>query len=242
MKLDLEGKLALVTGATGDIGRACAEALLAEGARVRLSARDENALTAMKAENVDIVAGDLRDDATIERLVPDGDAPDIVVHAAGHRFRYAKLHAEEEEDVARLHDVDYEAFMKIARRAAGEMMTKRFGRFVAITSLHAQVAGPGAIRYAAMKAALEAAIRGLAVDYGRFGITANAVAPGLTRTGRFSARGADAENLASATSVRRIADPAEIAAPVVFLCSARASYITGATLLVTGGLHLSNTW
>jgi 3-oxoacyl-[acyl-carrier protein] reductase len=244
MKLDLEGKLALVTGATGDIGRACVDLLVAEGARVRLSGRDEARLQAVQAtsDRVELVAGDLREASTIERLVPEGDAPDIVIHAAGHRFHYAKLHAEDDADVAALHEVDYEAFMRIARRAAGDMMMKRFGRFVAITSLSSHLAGPGAIRYAAMKAALEGAVRGLAVDYGRFGITANAIAPGFTLTARQQTREGDSERLTSATSLRRMADPSEIAAPAVFLCSPRASYITGATLLVSGGLHLSNAW
>ena len=247
MDLELAGRLALITGANGAIGRACAEAFVAEGAKVRLSGRDAATLASAAlalGPAATYVAGDLRDAKTLDALVPDGDEPDIVVHAAGHRFAYGKLHAEEDDADARaLHDVDFVAFVQIARRSAPAMMARRFGRFVAVTSLHASVGGLATARYAATKAALEGVVRALAVDYGRFGITANAVAPGVTATERLAARtGGDTGELAARTSVKKVATPAEIAAPIVFLCSPRASYVTGATLAVTGGLHLSNTW
>jgi NAD(P)-dependent dehydrogenase (short-subunit alcohol dehydrogenase family) len=258
--LELKGKVALVTGATGGIGRACAEMLAHEGATVRINARSEADLEAIARQigeaggAVEVVAGDVTDAAVHDRLLPEGREPDVFVHAAGHRFRYAKLHNADDADTAMLWRVDYDAFQRLAKRCAVPMMARRYGRIIALTSLGASTSGTGTPHYTPVKAALEGLVRALAVDYGRYGITANAVAPGFTRTGRFTER-VDRQtdrppggpslappSLERATSVRRIADPMEIAAPIVFLCSPAASYVTGTTLLVSGGAHLNNVW
>jgi NAD(P)-dependent dehydrogenase (short-subunit alcohol dehydrogenase family) len=258
--LELKGKVALVTGATGDIGRACAEMLASEGVTVRINARSETDLEAIAERiretggDVEVVAGDVTDDAMHERLVPPGREPDVFVHAAGHRFRYAKLHAADDADTEMLWRVDYDAFEKVSKRCIVPMMARRYGRLIALTSLGASTSGAGTPHYTPVKAALEGLVRALAVDYSRYGITANAVAPGFTHTGRFTERvdrqtdrppgGASVAppSLERATSVRRIADPVEIAAPIVFLCSPAASYVTGTTLVVSGGAHLNNLW
>lgn len=250
MNFELEGRTALVTGATGDIGAACAEALAREGARVRITGRDEARLEAVRARlaaagaPVEAVAGDLASPEFLARLVEEDSAIDVFVHAAGHRFRYAKLHTESEEDVRAMQAVDQESFVSLAKRALPSMMLRRFGRIVAVTSLGATMSGAGTPRYGAVKAALESFVRSIAIDYGRYGVTANAVAPGFTETSRLAARLNEATRakLEGATSVKRIAAPEEIAAPVAFLCSARASYVTGVTLHVAGGAQLNNVW
>ena len=250
MDLELDGHVALVTGASGDLGAACAELLAREGARVCITGRDAARLDSVRERiaalgaTVEAIAGDLSDPELVARLTPDGGEPNIFVHAAGHRFRYAKLHAESEDDARAMHEIDEESFARIAKRALPAMMLRRFGRIVAITSLGASVGGAGTPRYSAAKAALEAIVRSIAIDYGRYGITANAVAPGFTATSRFASRlTEDARaRLEGATSVKRIAEPIEIAVPVAFLCSPRASYITGVTLHVAGGAQLNNLW
>ena len=251
MNLDLLGKTALVTGASGDLGAACAELLAAEGARVRVAGRREAALEALVARiraaggEAEAAAGDLADDAYRAALVPDDGGPDIVVHAAGHRFAYAKLHSASQEDRALSFAIEYDAFADIARRALPQMMARRFGRLVAVTSLVATAGAGGSPHYAAAKAALEGLVRVIAVDYGRYRITANAVAPGFIDTERFALRtegGDQRERLAAATSTKRIATPREIAAPIAFLCSPLASAITGATLVVASGSQLNNLW
>lgn len=250
MDLELAGKRALVTGASQGIGAACARALAAEGAEVVLSGRDRAALTALTEELVaegrqaTCVAGDITDETVVAALVPDGAEPDIFVHAAGHRFRYARLPFEDDADAARVFAVDHGAFAAIAKRALPGMMARRFGRIVAVTSLSSLVAGAGTSRYAAAKAATEAMVRSIAIDFGRYGITANAVAPGFVATARLEGRNVEDRRavMEGATSVKRLGSAEEIAAPVVFLASPRAAYVTGATILVTGGLHLNNAW
>src|SRR5262249_7184935 len=144
---------------------------------------------------VETVAGDLCDPITIERLVPEGAEPDIVVHAAGHRFAYAKLHAEEAAEADLFGRGDYEGVAPDVRRAAPAMMARRWGRIVAVTSIAAAVAGAGSARYTSTKSAVEGLVRALAVDYGRYGITANAVAPGFVATERLISRAGAVEKL-----------------------------------------------
>ncbi|HVJ95053.1 MAG TPA: SDR family oxidoreductase [Labilithrix sp.] len=250
MKFDLAGKTALVTGAGGGIGSACAELLAEEGVRIRLSARDPSRLDALVSKirgmggDVEVRPGDLASAETIAALVPENDEPDIIVHAAGHRFRYAKLHVASSEDSAQTYAIDFEAFTQLCKRALPGMMGKRYGRIVAITSMASLAAGSGSPHYAAAKAAVDGLVRAIAVDYGRYNVTANSIAAGFVATSRFAARATD-ENIAkfeAATSVKRIGDPREIAAPAVFLCSSAASYMTGSTLIVAGGAQLNNLW
>ena len=117
---------------------------------------------------------------------------------------------------------------------------------VGVGSLAARTGVAGGALYAAAKAGLEGLMRGLAVDYGRRGITANVVAPSLARTERLVARIAGdpdhEQKLERATASRRIPEPREIADVVTFLCSERAGAITGAVVDATAGAHLNNLW
>lgn len=249
MNLELLGKSALVTGASGDLGAACAEVLAAEGVRVRLAGRRASVLEAIASRirerggDAQAVAGELADEQHRATLVPDEGGPDIVVHAAGHRFAYAKLHAASQEDARTSFAIEYDAFADIARRALPQMMARRFGRLVVVTSVVASAGAGASPHYAAVKAALEGLVRVIAIDFGRYRITANAVAPGFLDTTRFAERAADhREKLAAATSTKRIATPREVATPIAFLCSPLASAITGTTLVVAGGGQLNNLW
>ncbi len=239
MDLGLAGKTAIVTGASGDIGAACVALLAREGVRVHANGRDADRLRALDAE---IVAGDLTDDVTIDRLA--SVEPDLLIHVAGHRFGYAKLHTADLADAASVWRVDYESFARLSARCIPTMMSRRFGRVVAVTSLVARMSAAGSPTYVAVKSAIEGLVRAIAVDYGRYGITANAVAPGFVMTSRLASRMAE-ENRArfeNATSTKRLARPEDIAAPVAFLCSRGAASITGATLAAGGGLDLNNLW
>lgn len=257
MNLELTGRTALITGAAGGIGAACAVALAREGARVRVTSRSADKLAALVAAiradggAADAVPGDLADPAFIAALTATA-APDLLIHSAGHHYTYARFHLAPPDDAARIWQIEVDAFVALARWALPEMMARRFGRVVAITSHLAHTGANGAAQHAGAKAALEGMIRGLAIEYGRFGVTANAVAPGFVDTSRMQARAGDAvdaaaaashrANLARATSVKRLARPEEVADPVAFLCSPRASYINGTTLTVAGGAGLNNLW
>ncbi len=228
---------ALVTGASGTLGRAVVAALVADGFAVVGTGR-----RAAAVDGATYVAGDLLDEGFRASLVREDAPPLVLVHCAGHRFTYARLHAFAQVDLAGLRAVDEDAFRDLAARCLPWMMGARFGRIVAVTSLAAQISGPGSAPYTAVKAAVEGLVRGLAVDYGRFGITANAVAPGAFEGDRLAGRGVDGARLAEGTALGRLARPEEIAAPIAFLCSDKASYVTGQTLVVAGGADLQARW
>lgn len=264
MDLELTGRTALVTGASGDIGAACAKALACEGVHLRLTGRNQARIDALVTTireaggGAEGLAGDLADEAFTKTLMAT-PPPDLLVHAAGHRFTYMRFHRVAPEDAALTWKIEVDAFAQLAAWALPEMMTRRFGRLVVISSLAAQTAAGGAVHYTGAKAAVEGLVRGIAAEYGRFRITANAIAPSTVETSRFVARvegrastaeeGEDAQAMAEhrtkliqATSVKRLARPEEVAAPVAFLCSPKASYITGITLKIAGGADLNNLW
>jgi len=241
---------ALVTGASSDLGQAIARALAAAGWTLTLTGRDRDRLDPLGAElGARILAGDLADPSFRAQLVPVSTTPSTAaftgfVHAASHRFDYQRFHLIDPHDAALQQALDHDAPIDLLTRALPDMMAARHGRVVLVSSLAAQVGGQGASLYAAHKAGLEGLVRGLAVEYGRFGITANAVAPGFIQTRRLDARTTEEARtrLAAATVIKRLAHPNEIAAAIAFLMGPDAAYITGITLPITGGLHLNTAW
>lgn len=235
----MKTRRALITGASSDIGIAVAQTLMERGFSVCLAARSADRLAELLAQGATCALGDLADDAYV-RARSDGDY-EALVHVAGHRFSYARYHTADEADIEALWQVDFRSFAALTKRLLPKMAAARFGRVVAVTSLAATMGSDGAAHYGAVKAALEGLVRGIAIEYGRFGVTANVVAPGIVATDRTQAR-ASMEALAELTrntALGRVATPREIAGPVAFLCSDDASYITGATLPVSGGMHLA---
>ncbi len=242
---------ALVTGATSDLGGAIARALAPDWS-LTLTGRDGARLTAIATElGADAVPGDLTDPAFLAALTAglhlaraDRGSIQGFVHAAAHRFDYQRFHAVTPDDAAAQRALDFDAPIALLAALVPEMMASRHGRIVLVSSLAAQVAGDGATLYAAHKAGLEGLVRGLAVEYGRFGVTANAVAPGPIETSRLALRTTPESRarLVAATAVRRLARPEDVASAVAFLMSPAAAHITGITLPVTGGLHLHTRW
>ncbi|OBF19135.1 short-chain dehydrogenase [Mycobacterium kubicae] len=237
----MSGQKALVTGATSGIGRAIAKRLAAEGAEVivhgRNGARAEEVVHEITAQGgtAGFLTADLSDTADIERLARDAGDVDILVNNAGvYQFLGT---AEMTDDGFALHmNLNTRAPYVLVRLLAPGMARRGRGAIVNISTLAATVPTAGTGMYAASKAALEQLTRVWAAEYADRGVRVNAVAPGPTRSaGTDDMDAATLQTIADTTALRRIAEPEEIAEPVVFLASDKASYITGIVLEVAGG-------
>lgn len=232
---------ALLTGASSPVGQAIASALAEQGHLVFGVSRTAPASASPFAE---VLQADLADPLEQCRVAQAAEGATVLVHAAGHRFAYHRFHAQPPEDAAQTWAVDYGAFAHVAQLLLPSMMRARTGRIIAITSLHARLGGPGCATYAAAKAACEGLVRSLACDYGRFGITANAVAPGPIEGPRLEARRADdaGRALAQRAALRRIPNPEDVASAVGYLCGPGGASVTGQVLTVSAGIDLLTQW
>ena len=242
---DLSGKTALVTGASGGIGGAIARALHQRGAAVLLAGTRQGALEVLAAElgeRTGIHAADLADPAAADALVKDAEATlgklDILVNNAG-LTRDGLAVRMKDEDWQKVLDVDLTAGFRLARAALRGMMRRRFGRIIGITSVVGVVGNPGQANYAAAKAGMIGLSKALAAEVATRGITVNCVAPGFIASAMTDALTPEQKDrIAGAIPMGRLGTPADVAASVVFLASDQASYITGQTIHVNGGMAM----
>jgi 3-oxoacyl-[acyl-carrier protein] reductase len=243
---DLSGKTALVTGASGGIGNAIAKALHAQGASVVLSGTREDALNALKNEldaKAFAVTCNLSDSASVEALAKSAEAAagapiDILVNNAGvtKDNLFIRMKDEEWDQVIA---VDLTAAFRLSRSVLRNMMKKRWGRIVSITSVVGAIGNPGQGNYAAAKAGLVGMTKSLAAEVGSRNITVNCVAPGFVTTPMTDALTEDQKKaLFERIPAGRFGAPSDIAAAVVFLASEEAGYVTGQTLHANGGMAM----
>jgi 3-oxoacyl-[acyl-carrier protein] reductase len=242
---DLTGMNALVTGASGGIGSAIAQALAGQGARLAVSGSNADKLEAFRASlGGDHVAlpCDLSDGAAVDSLVPAAvDALgglDILINNAGvTRDNLAmRMKDEEWDQVIR---VNLEAAFRLCRAAARPMMKARFGRIVSITSVVGQTGNPGQANYAASKAGLVGMSKALAQELASRGITVNCVAPGFIRSAMTDALpDAQKEALTGRIPAGTLGEGSDVAAAVVYLASRESGYVTGQTIHVNGGMAM----
>jgi 3-oxoacyl-[acyl-carrier protein] reductase len=242
---DLTGRRALVTGATGGIGRGIAERLHAAGATVALSGTREVVLAEISGalgERAAVLPCDLSQAAAAEALVGEAEAAiggvDILVNNAGiTRDNLAlRLKDEDWETVLR---VNLESAFRLSRNVLRGMMRQRWGRIVNIASIVGVTGNPGQANYAAAKAGMIAMGKSLAQEVASRGITVNAVAPGFIESPMTDALPqARREELLRAVPVGRLGSAADVAACVHFLASEEAAYVTGQTLHVNGGMAM----
>ncbi|BDZ59429.1 SDR family oxidoreductase [Barrientosiimonas endolithica] len=245
---DLEGKTALVTGAASGIGQACAVELARMGAGVALVDRSTDGLASVAAAvrtagarslplTADVtVPGEI--DEAVERVVRDWGRLDIAVNSAGiaHAAPAADL---ADEDWARVFDVNATGLFRSCRAEGRVMLEAGEGAIVNISSMSGVIANRGLeqVHYNASKAAVTHLTKSLAVEWAGRGVRVNAVSPGYTAT-PMNTRAEVADQVREfedQTPMGRMAEPREIAGPVVFLASPAASFCTGVDLLVDGG-------
>ena len=241
----LDGKAALVTGASGGIGAAIARALHAQGAAVVLSGTRRDALAALAAElgeRAHVCPADLADPAAADALVAAAEAAAgplaILVNNAGLTRDMLALRMTD-ADWQTVLDVDLSAPFRLARAALRGMVRRRAGRIIGIGSVVGTTGNPGQANYAAAKAGLLGMTKALAQEVASRGITVNAVAPGFVvtpMTDKLSEQ--QKARIGGAIPLGRLGAPEDIAAAVVYLASEEAGWVTGATLHVNGGMAM----
>ncbi|MEM7462342.1 MAG: SDR family oxidoreductase [Pseudomonadota bacterium] len=241
---DVEGKVALVTGASSGLGRHAANVLAQSGARVVGVARRASALEEWRSEQESAraaVEGDVTDrnnfDALIDQITQPFGSPDILVHAAGLNTREAADDVTEYGWDATL-AINLSAPFFLSQRLVPAMREKGWGRIVNFASLQSFRAFPGGIAYGTTKGGITQLTRAMAEAWSSSGINANAIAPGFFRTELTAAVFDDpdrAKRNAQQTCIGRNGESEDLDGPLLFLCSNASRYVTGHVLMLDGG-------
>ncbi len=241
----LEGRKALVTGGAGGIGAAISRRLAAEGAEVWVGDVDEAGAAKVAGE----IAGnstllDVTDLDSARAAVEDAGPLDILVNNAG-TDRFGFFPHTSPEDWAFVLAVNLNGVLNCTAAALPGMQEAGYGRIVSISSEAGRVGSKGSAVYSAAKGGVIAFMKVIARENGRYGITANSIAPGPIETpllmgaAEFGEIGERIiENMKAGTQLRRLGQPDEVAAAAAFLCAEESSYVTGETLGVSGGLGM----
>ena len=241
----LDGKAALITGASGGIGAAIARTLHAQGAIVALSGTRRDALDTLRdelGERAFVCPADLRDATEPDTLVETAEKAAgplwALVNNAGMTRDTLALRMSDADWQAVL-DVDLSAPFRLARAALRGMLRRRAGRIINITSIVGATGNAGQANYAAAKAGLTGMTKALAQEVASRSITVNALAPGFVTTpmtDRLSEQ--QRTRLTESIPLGRMGEPEDVAAAVAYLASEEAGWVTGATLHVNGGMAM----
>lgn len=242
---DLTTKTALITGASGGIGSQIARTLHAQGAQVILHGTNAERLEALRAdlgERAHCLIANLHDRQAVSGMLETaqslGGSVDILVNNAGitRDNIFMRMKDEEWDEVM---EVNLTAMMLLCRKAIRPMIKARWGRIISISSIVGVTGNPGQTNYAASKAGMIGFSKSLAAEVASRGITVNIVAPGFIET-PMTDNLSDEQKLKLLANVpaARLGQSSEIAAAVAYLASVEASYVTGATLHVNGGMAM----
>jgi 3-oxoacyl-[acyl-carrier protein] reductase len=243
MKIDLTGRVALVTGSTRGIGRSIAETLAECGARVAVVGRDATKAQEVAAQISPEARGfacDVANVASVTALVGAAEeafgSVDILVNNAGVTRDNIMLRLKDDDWDAVI-DANLRGAFAATRAATRGMMKRRWGRIINIASVVGLVGNKGQSNYAASKAGLIGLTKSVAKEFASRNILVNAIAPGFIETDMTNAMTSEARAaLMGSIPLERLGSPRDVAAMVAFLASEHAGYITGQVLVVDGGM------
>ncbi len=246
---DLSGRKALITGASGGIGSAIAEALARQGADVVLSGTrqgtlDETAtsISSVAKGRVQVIAANLSEAGEAENLAKKAQEAmggiDILINNAGIT-RDGLMMRMKDEDWDMVMAVNLTSAMRLTRGVMRGMIKSGWGRIIQISSVVGYTGNPGQANYAASKAGITGFTKALAAEIATRGVTVNVIAPGFIETPMTEALSDEQkEKLQGHIPVGRLGTPQDVASGAVYLSSDEASYITGATLHINGGMAM----
>lgn len=249
---DLNGKVALVTGASSGIGRAAAEALAANGARVAINFhRNEAGAEAVRAEiakgggSAIVVQADVTRSSDVESLVEQTVAElgpvDILVNNAGSLIERLKILELTEARWDEVIDLNLKSAFLCSRAVAGSMMQRKTGTIINVSSIAGRNGGAlGSIHYSTAKGGLITFTKGLAKELAPFGVRVNAISPGVIDT-RYHEQFSSPEMMktyAGMIPLGRVGTPSEVAEVICFLASDAASFLVGETIEINGGMFM----
>ena len=241
--IDLKGKKVLVTGASGGIGKAIAIELSSNGADLCLTGRNKSELESLQkliGGNCEIIISDLSKSEGIDELANSAQEKmgqiDILINNAGIT-RDNLFMRMSEEDWNEVINVNLNSIFKLTKQLIKGMIKRRYGRIINITSVIGVAGGAGQSNYSASKAGIIAMSKSLAQEVGSRSVTVNSIAPGFIETNMTAELSDDRrEEILNSISVGRLGKPDDIAGAVCFLASDKASYITGQTIHINGGM------
>ena len=241
--IDLNGKKVLVTGASGGIGKAIAMELSSSGADLCLTGRNKSELENLQkiiGGNCQIIISDLSNSEGINNLADQAQEImgqiDILVNNAGitKDNLFMRMSEDDWNDVM---NINLNSIFKLTKQLIKGMIKRRYGRIINITSVIGVAGGAGQSNYSASKAGIIAMSKSLAQEVGSRSVTVNSIAPGFIETNMTAELSDDRkEDILRSISVGRLGKPDDIAGAVCFLASDKASYITGQTIHINGGM------
>ena len=248
VKIDLKGKVAVVTGGSSGIGLSISKVLLNAGARVIIIDIDDKRFETVKDE-IKKISGDFdfyisnvknseKISDTVNAVISKESKIDILVNNAGI-VKDGLLIRMSDEDWLDVIDVNLNGMFYITKNVLKHMVKAKSGRIISIASVIGEIGNTGQANYAASKAGIIAFTKSIAKEYAARGILANAVAPGFIRTVMTDKLPEDVKDaIKKSIPLNKIAEPEEIANVVLFLCSELSAYITGTVLNVNGGMYM----
>ena len=242
---DIEGKVVLLTGATGGIGRSIAKKMKKKGARIILSGTRQNVLDELSSElgeDTKAIATDLTSKESILSLAKEAETIfghiDVLINNAGITADnlFIRMKDEEWENVI---NINLSASMRLTRQVIKGMLKRRYGRIIFISSIVGFTGNAGQANYSASKSALSGLTKSVALEVAGRGITCNLIAPGFISTPMTDKLTVEQQNkIIVNIPANRLGKPEDISNGCIYLASDEASFITGTTLHINGGMSM----